>query len=283
MEFHSPTTLEDAMRLLSRDGARLLAGGQSLVAMMNLELASPACLVSLRRVPGLRGIESRADGSVRIGAMSTHAELAASDGPSPGLRVLAAAARVVAYPAVRNFGTVGGSIAHADPAADYPVALVAADARVELASTGGRREVPATGFFRGVFETAARPDEIVTAIIVPPGPAQGGAHFEKLSLVAGDFAIAQVAAIIAVADGRCSHAAIAVGAAGPHPVRVATADQALLGHPLDHGTIAAAADAVAAACNPGHDQRASAAYRRRVLPVLVARAIAAAARTGVPA
>lgn len=273
MEFFSPTDLHEALHLLATDDARPLAGGQSLVAMMNLDLVAPGRLVSLRRIDALRGITLQGDGTARIGAMTTHAELAACQASSPGLRLMTRAAAVVAYPAVRNFGTLGGAVAHADPAGDYPAALLAADARIELASTKGTREVGAADFFQGVFSTAARADEIVTAIVVPPGPAQAGAHYEKLSLVAGDFAIASVATIVSARGDRCMVAHMAIGACGPRPVRVARAEQAFENAPITDESIAQLGANLAAACEPGDDQRASAAYRRRVLPALVRRAI----------
>ena len=195
MDYIAPDTLADACRALEADGSQCLAGGQSLVAMMNLGLAAPDRLVSLRHVAELHGIETMHDGGLRIGAMTTHAELAELAAHAPGASLLAQTARVVAYPAVRTRGTIGGSVALADPAADYPVALVAMDAVIEIASAARRRSVPAREFFRGMFETALERGEIVCAIRVPPGPAGAGAAYEKLSLVAGDFAILSVAAI----------------------------------------------------------------------------------------
>lgn len=273
MEFFSPTDLNEALALLAADDARPLAGGQSLVAMMNLELVAPARLVSLRRIDALRGIATQPDGAVRIGAMTTHAELAGWQAASAGPRLLMMAAAVVAYPAVRNLGTLGGAVAHADPAGDYPAALLAADARIELTSLRGRREVGADAFFQGVFTTAARKDELVTAVIVPPGPVNANAHYEKLSLVAGDFAIATVATIVAAHGDRCSAAHVAVGACGPRPVRVPRAEQAFADLPITDDSLAQLGAILATACEPGDDQRASAAYRRRVLPALVRRAV----------
>lgn len=240
MEYLAPTTLEEAYRALELDEARCLAGGQSLVAMMNLGLVSPARLVSLRRITGLRGIEAGRDGELRIGAMTTHAELAELEHPSPAARLLAQAARVVAYPAVRAWGTIGGSVAHADPAADYPVVLLAAGASIEIASARGTRRARAREFFRGLFDTALEKGEIVTAIHLPPGSPEVRCRYEKLSLVAGDFAILSVAAL---GDE------VAVGGYAAKPLRM---------------------DEVAKAEALG-DHRASAAYRRRVLPELVKR------------
>jgi carbon-monoxide dehydrogenase medium subunit len=258
MEFVSPTTLEEAHHALMIDEARCLAGGQSLVAMMNLGLLMPSRLVSLRRIGCLRGIVWRPDGSLRIGAMTTHAELAGLD--SPNVSVLAKAARVVAYPAVRMQGTLGGSVAHADPAADYPVALTAAGACVEIASPRGTRLVAVRDFFRGVFETALQQGEIVSAIIMPPAPKPARTAYQKLSLVAGDFAIVSVAAIVS------DTAQIAVGGCGPKPLfasGLALTDSALL----------EAGRRLAAESDPPNDQRASATYRRRVMPELVQRAV----------
>ncbi len=276
MEFHAPTSLAEACHLLAAPDTRALAGGQSLVAMMNLGLIAPQRLVSLRRIADLDGIQTFPDGGMRIGAMTTHAELAALSPRAAGPRLIALAARVVAYPAVRNQGTIGGAVALADPSADYPCALVAADASIEIASTGTTRLIAAADFFRGVFETALRAGELVSAIHVPPGPVGAGAHYEKFSLVAGDYAIAAVAAMVASDGPRCKAAHIAVGACGPRPVRSPDAEQALCAGRLDDASVVEAGKTIAAAASPADDSRASAAYRRRLVPTLVRRAIAGA-------
>jgi aerobic carbon-monoxide dehydrogenase medium subunit len=263
MDYVAPSTLEEAYQALDDEEARCLAGGQSLVAMMNLGLVSPSRLVSLRRIPALRGIATEPDGSLRVGAMTSHAELAALDAPGAGATLLAQAARVVAYPAVRAFGTIGGSVAHADPAADYPVVLVAADAAIEVGSAAGSRHIAARDFFRGLFETALERGEIVTAIHLRAGAPGAGAAYEKLSLVAGDFAILSVAAIV-------EHTArIAIGCCGPRPI-LAT------GLALTDAALRDAARKLADDSDPPSDHRASAAYRRKVLPELVCRAVRAA-------
>lgn len=240
MDYLAPATLQEAYGALDTEDARCLAGGQSLVAMMNLGLVSPARLVSLRCIEALRGIEPQPDGSLRIGAMTTHAELAGLQHASPAASLLARAARMVAYPAVRAFGTIGGSVAHADPAADYPAVLVAANATIEVGSASGTRRITAEDFFRGLFETALRKGEIVTAILLPPGERNARVGYEKLSLVAGDFAILSIAAL-----GK--H--VVVGGYGTKPVRFEDIQKT----------------------EPLGDNRASAAYRRRVLPELVRR------------
>jgi carbon-monoxide dehydrogenase medium subunit len=260
LEYVAPATLDDAYRALEADEARCLAGGQSLVAMMNLGLAAPSRLVSLRRISSLRGIMRAADGSLRIGAMTTHAELAGLDASAAGPALLAQAARVVAYPAVRACGTLGGSVAHADPAADYPVALTAAGASIEIGSAHGTRSVEARDFFRGMFETALQRGEIVTAVYVPAGAPDARAAYEKLSLVAGDFAIVSVAAIA----GRTAD--VAVGGCGPKPLFAS-------GVGISDTELAAAARRLVEESDPPDDQRASAAYRRKVLPALLQRAV----------
>jgi carbon-monoxide dehydrogenase medium subunit len=231
--------------------------------MMNLGLVAPARLVSLRRIPELHGVVRKPDGGLRIGAMTTHAALAALDLAEPGPALLAKTARVVAYPAVREWGTIGGSVAHADPAADYPVALIAAGAEIEIGSALGVRRVAARDFFRGLFETALETDEIVTAIHVPAGPPEARGAYEKLSLVAGDFAIVSVAALAG------STAQIAVGGCGPAPL-FAT------GLEVSDASLLAAGRRLAAESDPPSDHRASASYRRKVLPELVRRAVARA-------
>ena len=229
MDFVAPTTLDEAFRALEPEDARCLAGGQSLVAMMNLGLVSPSRLVSLRKIQSLKKIE-RSNG-LKIGAMCTHEEIAALEGD----HLLAQVARVIAYPAIRAWGTIGGSVAHADPAADYPVALLALNATIEVQSAKGPRRIAAGDFFRGLFETALQKGEIVTAIHVPPQ--RGKCAYEKLSLVAGDFAVLSVASAEHIAVGGCS----------PTPVLLENVSEFM------------------------GDQRASAAYRKKVLPELVRR------------
>jgi carbon-monoxide dehydrogenase medium subunit len=263
MDYVAPATLEEAYRALDAEDARCLAGGQSLVAMMNLGLLMPARLVSLRRIASLRGVTASRDGSIRIGAMTTHAEIAALRNDAAGPALLAQAARVVAYPAIRACGTIGGSVAHADPSADYPVALTAADADIEIGSFAGTRRVAARAFFRGMFETALAPGEIVTAIHVPAGPPDARARYDKLSLVAGDFAIVSVAAIAA------RTAQVAIGGLGPTPLHAAAIE-------LSDAALVEAGHRLAAAGDPPSDHRASAAYRRRVVPELLRRAVRAA-------
>ena len=278
MKFALPETLADAIALLGEDGARCLAGGQSLVAMMNARLVSPSTIVSLRAIPGLDRIESRADGSLLIGAMARHADVARLTPRSPAGALFATAAGLIGHPAIRNQGTIGGSIAHADPSADYPAVVVCAGATMHIAGRAGNRAVSAAGFFRGYYETALQPGEIVTAVEVPAGPRGGTAHYEKYSLVDGDFAVVSATVMLAVENGRCTAVQIAVGGGAPVPIRSAAAEAALIGKPLGEADIAAAARTLAEAADPIDDFRGSAAYRRKLIPRIVARAVAAAKR-----
>ena len=273
MKFASPDTLADALALLAEDGARCLAGGQSLVAMMNAQLVSPAALVSLRRIPELSAIATLPGGGLSIGAMTPHAAVARLKPSAAGPALLCRTAAEIGHPAIRNQGTIGGSLAHADPAADYPVAAVCAGARIVVASAAEKRTIPAGEFFKGFYETALAPGEIIVAVEIPPGPAGAAAHYEKFALVHGDFALISCAAILAMSGGRCTAAQIAVGACAPAPLRVAAAEAALVSSALDDAALAKAGALLAAAADPIDDFRGSAEYRRKLVPRIVARAV----------
>jgi carbon-monoxide dehydrogenase medium subunit len=276
MKFAVPANVSEAVALLREDGARCLAGGQTLVAMMNAQLLAPSSLVSLRAIPDMDGIAVRNDGSLRIGAMALHARVAAVEPVSSAAALLAQTAGTIGYPAVRNQGTIGGSLAHADPAADYPSAVVCADAAIEIAGPEGVRKESARTFFRGMYETALRAGELIVAIEAPPGPHGGAAHYEKFSLVHGDFAVMSVAVMLATSEGRCTALQLAVGGCGPAPLRLAEAEAMLIGTALGASESARAGRLLADAADPFDDMRASAAFRRKLIPRLVARAIAAA-------
>ena len=277
MEFYRPETIEEAVALLARhEGARCIAGGATLVAMMNAGLAEPAALVSLKRVRGLKGIERHEDGSLRIGAMTRHAETARSPLFREGQRVVPEAARRIANPPVRNMGTMGGSVCFADPAADYLPALMAADAVIEAVSPRGHRTIKIDGFITDWYTTALAPDEIVTAITLPPAPAGSIGVYEKLDRVTGDFAIVSVALIVEFVRGECRNVRIAVGGCGPAPIRRREAEQALESSRLEPAALTEAGRLLVAASDPVDDVRATAEYRRLVLPRMVAKAFARA-------
>lgn len=259
-----PDSLAAALAILGQEPeARCLAGGATLVAMMNAGLAEPAVLVALDGVAELRGITVGPDGWVRIGAMTRHRETAADERLAGGHAVVRQAASVIANPVVRNMGTMGGSICFADPAADYPPALVAANASIELASAEAVRRLSARDFFVDWYTTAIEPGEMVTAIHLPPAGVQPSVY-RKHARTSGDFAIASLALVL---DGE--GARVAVGACGPVPLRVDAAEQALLGRLGDPRAVAEAAALLVAAADPVDDVRGSADYRRRLIPRLL--------------
>ena len=276
MRFHQPDTVDEAARLLAADeGARCVAGGATLVAMMNADLVAPSALVSLRGIAELGAIERQGDGSVRIGAMARHQAVAAFKGYDRGQAVLAEAAGAIGHPAIRNMGTIGGAIGHADAAADYPACLVAAEAAVEIAGAGGRREVDAADFFVDDLETALEPGELVVGVRLPPAPGAAGAY-AKLARVEGDFATVSAAAIVTTEGDACRDIRLAVGACASTPVRVAAAEDLLEGTRLEDADIDRAAAVIVAACDPVSDFRGSAEYRLALVPVMLRRAVAAA-------
>jgi carbon-monoxide dehydrogenase medium subunit len=277
MDFFRPTSIPEALSLLAEhDGARFLAGGATLVAMMNAGLIEPARLVSLADLSELSGISSSEDGSIRIGAMTRHAATAQSRAFADGQKVLAAAASTIANVAVRNMGTIGGSLAFADPAADYLPALAVLDAVIETASKRGKRTLRIADFIVDWYTTALDQDEIITGVLVPPAPKSSIGIFEKLERTGGDYAIVSVACILTLDKGVCSNARIAIGACGPGPVRQHAAERTLEGTSLADDKVLGAGKVLADACDPVDDVRGSADYRRLVVPRLVAKAVSAA-------
>ncbi len=277
MILHWPKTVDEAVNILAHDkDARPLAGGATLVAMMNAGLVEPAALVFLRGIGELKEVRTQPDGSVAIGAMATHKVVASFDNFVDGQAVVRLAARQIAHPPIRNMGTIGGAIAHADPAADYPAALVAADAAVEIVGKGGGRSLPIGAFFEDYYETALADGELVRAITVPKSPPGSVAVYDKLVRVSGDFATVSVALVLAIKDGLCVHVRLVAGGVGPTPVRAAAADEHLLGTALNETEVSEAARLLAKNCDPIDDVRASANYRLAVLPRIVARAFSAA-------
>jgi aerobic carbon-monoxide dehydrogenase medium subunit len=278
-EYFRARSVADAHQLLSaHPGAKLLAGGHSLLPLLKLRLAAPSALVDIGRIPELRGISRQGD-QVRIGALTTHAELAASADLRSAAPALADAAAMVGDPAIRNRGTIGGNIAHADPASDLPIVLVALDARVVAAGPGGERSIPADQFFTGIMTTALSEDEILVAIHVPASASGQGSAYEKFSHPASRYAVLGAAAWVAVRNGTCSSARIALGGLLPNARRAGCAERALIGKALNEDTIAAAANEVRA--DLGNDVigdiYASAEYRAAMAPVFTKRALASAA------
>ncbi len=263
--------------LVERPGAKLLAGGHSLIPLLKLRLTAPAVLVDIGRIAELRGLGIQG-GTLRIGALTTHAELAASPLVREHASALAEAAGEVGDPAVRNRGTIGGNVAHADPASDLPTVLTALDAHIVVAGVGGTRSIAAQSFFQGVMATAIGEQDIVTAIEIPRAARGQGMAYEKFEHPASRYAVIGVAAVASIANGTCSGAAVAVGGLVPRPVRLTSVERALIGRALTSDAIASAAELTAADLGSDilGDIYASADYRRAMAPVYVRRAIAAA-------
>ena len=281
-DYHAPESLAEALDLLADSGpdARILAGGQSLVPVLNFRLARPQVLIDINRIPELAGIEDRGDRLV-IGAMTRQREIETSDSVARALPLLHEATRYVAHLPIRTRGTVGGSIANADPAAEDPAVAAALEATMVCRSRRGERRIAAAGFFVDVLTTALEPDEMLVAVEFPGIPDGAGAAFAEISRRDGDFALAGVAAQITVSNGRVSDARIAACGVGPAPMRFRNAEEILLDSAGEPETMDAAADAVAASCDPHDDVHASAAYRRQLAAAMTRRAlIGAHARAG---
>jgi carbon-monoxide dehydrogenase medium subunit len=272
-DYHAPTSLAEAIQILvEREGmAKILAGGASLIPLMKLRLAEPSDLVDLGRVPGLGGVDAE-DGGLRIGAMVREAELAGSEA-ARAHPIIADACAVIADPLVRNVGTIGGNIAHGDPANDQPAVLLALDARFVLHGPGGVREVASADFHRGLFETALEPDEILTAIRIPSRPPGSGSAYVKFERQVGDFAIAAAGAVVRLVDGRVSEARVTLTNLDATPVRATAVEATLADRAPTDAVIAEAAAAVDVAIEPWDDLRATAAIKRRMARAATERVI----------
>ena len=276
-DYYRARTIAEATALLRKHkGARVLAGGHSLLPAMKLRLTSPKALIDIGSIKGLSGIALRGK-SVWIGATTTHAELASSSVLHKACPVLAEAAGEIGDLQVRNRGTIGGSIAHADPAADLPTVLVALGATVVAKGPKGERKIPAEKFFVDLFTTALKPGEIVAAILVPPYGKGTGAAYLKHRHPASSFAVVGVAALVEVSGGKCERVALTIGGVTTNPVRAASAEKALSGARPNQAAISAAAAKVAEAItDPLSDLYASGEYRVHLASVLAGRALAAA-------
>jgi len=278
-DYYRAGSVAEAGDLLKKNpGAKLLAGGHSLIPLLKLRLAAPPALIDIGRIAELKGVTVR-DGTVRIGALTTHAELAASASLREHCPALAEASAQVGDPAVRNRGTIGGNVAHADPASDLPTVLTALSARFAVTGPNGSRSVDASGFFQGMMATALGEHDLLTAIEIPARlPGQGMAYV-KFSHPASLYAVIGAAAILSVAGGKCSAAAVALGGLVPRPVRAAAVEKALGGQALSGETIAKAASQVSQDLGTDilGDIYASAGYRQAVAPVWVKRALTLAA------
>jgi carbon-monoxide dehydrogenase medium subunit len=277
-EYFSPGTLDEALSTLDRfgEGAKVLAGGQSLIPLMKLRFAAPHALVDINRVEGLDGL-SEEGGELRIGALVRHRDCERSELLRGRYGVLGDAAPQISDPIVRNRGTVAGSLAHADPQGDWGSALMAAGARVVAQSPGAQREIAVEELIEGPFTTKLHPNEIITEVRVPePGPKAAGTYL-KLERKIGDFATVGVAVHVSFSNGSVGRAGIALTGVGPRNIRASAAEQALAGRELDDEAIAEAGRLAAEAAEPRSDVRGSADYKRNVVRVFTERGLRAAA------
>ena len=275
-EYHAPSSLPEATGLLSQWGedAKVLSGGQSLIPLMKLRLARPRHLVDINGIPGLAYVREEG-GFLKIGGLTRESDLEESEVVRARYPLLLETCRVIADPLVRNLATVGGNLAHGDPANDHPATMLAYEAEVTVVGGSGERRIPIASFFTGPFMTALAAGEILTEIRIPVPPARSGGAYRKLERKVGDFATVAVAAQVTLgADGVCARAGIGLTNVGATPIKV---EVALAGKRLDEATIRQAAEAAAAQSQPSADLRGSVEYKRDLVRVLTARALRAAA------
>jgi carbon-monoxide dehydrogenase medium subunit len=266
-DYVAPESLDEALAALRSEDAKVLAGGHSLLPLMKVRLAAPALLVDLRRVPGLSGIK-RENGTIRIGAMTRHADVA-----NGGLGLASAAASTIADPQVRNRGTLGGTLAHGDPASDMPAVLLAADGSVMVRGENGEREVAAADLFEDYLTTAVGEGEILTEVRLPALEGYGYGY-RKFNRRQEDWAMVAVCALVRkAADGTCEDVRIGLTHMGSTPLRATAAEAALRGQALNADTIAAAAERAAEGTEPPADLNASADYKRHLARVMCRRAL----------
>lgn len=278
-DYHSPATLDDALELLRAHGAeaKVLAGGQSLIPMMRFRLAEPAVIVDLNRLDELTRLEET-DKHLIVGSLVRHTTIETTDWIRERYPLLADAADVIADPLVRNRGTIGGSLIHADPAGDWGAVMLACRAELHLRGAGGERTIPADDLFLTTFMSSLEPDELLLEIRIPrAGPGHAGAY-AKLERKVGDFATVAVAAQLRLEEeGVCLQAGIGLTAVGPTNLRASSAEEELLGQPADEERIAAAAAKAAEEAQPTADNRGSEEYKRDMVRILAGLALERAA------
>jgi carbon-monoxide dehydrogenase medium subunit len=276
-DYTAPETLDDALKALADGGedAKLLAGGHSLLPLMKLRLAAPSLLVDLRKVPGLHGVQ-RENGSWRIGALTVHSELE----HTPDLRVVSLAAGTIADPQVRNRGTIGGSLAHGDPASDLPAVMLICEASVTLQGAGGQqRTVAASDLFQDYLETAVEPNEVLTEVRIPAYDGWGFGY-EKFNRRSEDWAMVGVSALVRKEGDTIADVRVGLTNMGSVPMRASAVEEALRGQSATAESIARAAEQAAEGTNPPADLNASAEYKRHLARVMTRRALSTAAGLG---
>jgi carbon-monoxide dehydrogenase medium subunit len=276
-KYYAPTTVEEALAHLSEHGydAKALAGGQSLIPTMNFRLAQPSVLVDLNNIPELFYIHPNENGGLRMGAMTRESQVEHSPLVLERAPLLHETMPHIAHPQIRNRGTIGGTLAHADPAAELPAVSVALNARFRLRSQAGERWVAADEFFIGFFTTALEPDELLVEVALPPMPPRSGWSFLEVARRHGDYALVGVAAVATLDDkGQCHQARLVFLSVGDGPVEARQAAEMLTGQiPSPEAIRAAAETAAKADVDPGSDIHASAEYRRHLVQVLACRAL----------
>jgi carbon-monoxide dehydrogenase medium subunit len=277
-EYFAPTTVDEALGLLrEHDDAKVLAGGQSLMPALRLRLAAPEVIVDIQKIDDLRGVRDDGDALV-IGAMTPHSVVQSDPLVGEHARLISLATATIGDPQIRHRGTFGGSLAHADPAADLPAVAVALDASFVIAGASGRRTVPAAEFFQGVFSTALGEDELLVEVRVPKYTGWG-AHYEKFNRVAQAWSIVSVAAAVRLDGDTIAEARVGLGNMGATPVRATAVEAALVGQPATADAVREAAARAADGTSPTSDLNGDADYRRHLATVLTRRAVLAAAGT----
>jgi aerobic carbon-monoxide dehydrogenase medium subunit len=273
-ELHVPATVSEAISLLkNKNGSKVLAGGQSLVPLMKLRLVSPANLVDIGKIPGLSYIRKEKD-RLLIGSMTVHNDVASSPAINTRCQTLSEAASRIGDQQVRNRGTIGGTICHADPAADIPAALVALDAEFKVAGPSKERVIPAKHFFQDIFTTSLRKSEILTEVRVPVLPPRSGGAYLKLERGSSDLAIVGVAAVMTLdSTGACKDARLGLAGVGSTPIRATEAEDVLKGQMPSDELVAEAGEKAGEMSKPASDIRGSAEYKRDMVKVHVRRAI----------
>lgn len=274
-DYHAPQTLDEALALLRehRDDAKVLSGGQSLLPLLKLRLGAAGHLIDIGRIPGLEYIREE-DGTLRLGGRTRESALEQSETIRTKYPLIADATAVIADPLVRNLATVGGNLAHGDPANDHPAVMLALRAEVVATGPNGTRTIPIDDFFQGLFSTALEPEEILTEIRIPQPPPRSGGAYVKLERKVGDFATAASAVQLTLAaGGEIERIGIALTNAGPAPLRAAEAESLLTGKVPSDELIAEAAQKAAEAASPTADRRGTVEYKKNMARVLTARAL----------
>lgn len=274
-DYSAPSTLDEALKLLQElgDEAKILAGGHSLIPMMKLRFAEPEHLVDLNNIPGLSEVSMNGN-TLTIGAMAREVDVEDSEEVAQVFPIFKDAAKLIADPQVRNFGTIGGNLAHGDAANDQPAVMIALGADLEITGLDGARTVGIDEFFYGFYMTAIQEGEILTKITIPVPSGKSGNAYHKLERKVGDYATAGVAVHLELdADGTCTKAGIGLTNVNPLPLRAERSEAALVGTKVDEAAIEAAAQYASEDCNPSDDLRGSEDYKRRVVKAITKRMI----------